>query len=288
MAEEASGARFVYPALFEIATLRPQQAHNQGVIVRHRFLAAVAILVTATACGVPSGKKADAKPSATVTQQVPTPSSSPTSSAAVPAPEATPSPKPVTSKLTAVTIDDWRYGYAWRGFSTDVNGAGGQYDKPGEVHVTLTVEMAVTDDRRPEIPAPNSLWVGHNWGFSFFVKPSKFPDCLPLEGVGLCELSAGAFYSGCEELQNDSDGNNFRPGGRLVMSCRIENTFPDSVKPSDFKVGVHYDECCESDAQHRVWLPFQNLPLPLRATEEPEEETAEPDTGQTPPPIRYL
>ncbi|MFB7449844.1 hypothetical protein [Streptomyces sp. NPDC056194] len=256
--------------------------------MRHRFLAAVAILVTATACAVPIGKKADAKPSVTAVQEIPTPSSSPTPTTAAPMPEVKPPPKSVTPELTAVTIDDWRYGYAWRGFSKDVNGDGGSYDKPGEVHVTLTVEMAVTDDRRPEIPAPNSLWVGQNYGFSFFVKPSKFPDCLPLEGVGLCELSSGPFYSGCEELRDDGDGNNFRPGGRVVMSCRIENTFPESVQPGDFKVGVHYDECCESDAKHRVWLPFQNLPLPPRATEEPQEETAAPETGNTPPPIRYL
>ncbi|MFC9379922.1 hypothetical protein ACFT0G_16245, partial [Streptomyces sp. NPDC057020] len=39
-------------------------------------------------------------------------------------------PTPVTPRLTAVTVDDWRYRYAWRGFATDVDGAGGQYDKP--------------------------------------------------------------------------------------------------------------------------------------------------------------
>ncbi|MFE6068744.1 hypothetical protein [Streptomyces sp. NPDC056525] len=260
----------------------------RGAIVRNRFLAAVAVLVTTTACAVPSGQKDDPKPSAVASQGVATPSSGPTATTAAPLPEATASPTPVTPELTAVTVDDWRYGYAWRGFSRDVDGAGGQYDKPGEVHVTLTVQMTVTDDRRPEIPSPNSLWVGHNYGFDFFVKPSKFPDCLPLEGVGLCELSSGPFYSGCEELQNDSDGTNFPQRGSLIMSCRIDATFPESVKASDFKVGVRYDECCDSDAKHRVWLPFQDLPLPPRVTEEPQEETAEPETANTPPPIRYL
>ncbi|WP_314613093.1 hypothetical protein [Streptomyces stackebrandtii] len=268
--------------------------------MRHRFLAAVAMLVTATACAVPSGQKADAKPSvtdtATATQEAPTPGSSPSPSPAPPAPETTPppSPNPITPELTAVAIDDWRYGYAWRGFSKDVNGDGGQYDKPGEVHVTLTVQMTATDDRRPEIPSPNSLWVGHNYGFNFFVKPSRFPDCLPLEGVGLCELSAGSFYSGCEELQNDGDGTNFPSRGTLIMSCRLDATFPETVKASDFKVGVRYDECCDTDTKHRTWLPFQNLPQPPRATEEteetemPEEESAEPETVRTPPAIRYL
>jgi hypothetical protein len=254
--------------------------------VRHRFLAAVAISVTATACAVPTGTKADAKPSAA--QEVPASSSSPAPTTAAPAPRATSSPKPITPKLTAVTIDDWRYGYAWRGFSTDVNGDGGQYDKPGEVHVTLTVQMTATDDRRPEIPSPNSLWVGHNYGFSFFVKPSKFPDCLPLEGVGLCELSSGPFYAGCKELQNDGDGTVFPQRGSLIMSCRIDATFPENVKASDFTVGVRYDECCDTDTEHRVWLPLQNLPLPSPAPQEPEEETAEPETAQTPPSIRYL
>ncbi|MFE0651446.1 hypothetical protein ACFVZH_22935 [Streptomyces sp. NPDC059534] len=258
--------------------------------MRHRFLAAVALLVTvtATACAVPSGERADAKPSVTLTQAVPAPASSGTPTTAAPAPEATPSPKPVTPELTSVTIDDWRYGYAWRGFSTDVEGDGGQYDKPGEVHVTLTVQMTATDDRRPAIPSPNSLWVGHNYGFGFFVKPSKSPDCLPHESVGLCELSSGPFYAGCEQLRNDGDGTNFPQRGSLIMSCRIDATFPESVKASDFKVGIHYDECCDTDAKHRVWLPFQDLPLPPRASEEPQGETAEPETGGTPPPIRYL
>jgi hypothetical protein len=251
--------------------------------VRHRILAAVAVLVTATACAAPFGNKADdAKPSATATREVPSPS--PTPSVSVPTPSTSSAPTPVTPRLTPVTIDDWRYGYAWRGYSTDVKGSGGQYDKPGEVHVTLTVQMTVTDDRRPEIPSPNSLWVGHNYGFGFFVKPSKFPDCLPLEGVGLCELSSGPFYSGCEELRNDGDGTNFPPDGRLIMSCRIESAFPKSVEPSDFKVGVHYDECCESDAEHRVWLPFQDLPA-LPPESEPE---AKPEAGQTSSRALYL
>ncbi|GAA4930794.1 hypothetical protein ACFPM3_02810 [Streptomyces coeruleoprunus] len=222
--------------------------------MRHRILAAVAVLFTATACAAPPGTQADRKPPATVRQ-------------ATPAPAPTPSPRttPAGPELTPITIDGWRYGYAWRGLATDVNGSGGQYDKPGEVHVTLTVEMAATDDRRPEIPSPNSLWVGHNYGFGFFVDPSKFPDCLPLDGVGLCELSSGPFHAGCEELRNDGDGTNFPPGGRLIMSCRIDASFPESVKPGDFKVGVHYDECCESDAEHRVWLPFQDVPVPHQA-----------------------
>lgn len=85
------------------------------------------------------------------------------------------------------------------------------------MHVTLTVQMTATDDRRPEIPSPNSLWVGHNYGFSFFVEPSKLPDCVPLEGLGLCELSSGPFYAGCKELRNDGDGGrgHFRRCGRL-------------------------------------------------------------------------
>ncbi|MFH8932398.1 hypothetical protein [Streptomyces pristinaespiralis] len=255
--------------------------------MRHRILAAAAVAVAATACVGPSGTKADdAKPSAA--EDVPTPVSSPTPSLSVPAtPSPSPTPTPVEPKLTPVTIDDWRYGYAWRSFSTDINGSGGEYDKPGEVHVTLTVQMTVTDDRRPAIPPPNSLWVGHNYGFSFYVKPSKFPGCLPLEGLGWCELSAGAFYSGCEELQNDSTGSNFPPGGRMVMSCRIDATFPGSVKPSDFKVGVHYGECCETDGEHRVWLPFQDLPAP-QPVQGRETPSTEPGARQSPPPIRYL
>lgn len=256
--------------------------------MRHRFSAAVAVLVTATACAVPYGEKTDAKPSAAATPELPAPSSSPAPATSAPTPEETPSPKEIAPDLTKVTVDDWRYGYAWRGFSTDVDGDGGQYDKPGKVHVTLTVQMTATDDRRPEIPSPNSLWVGHNYGFNFFVKPSKFPDCMPLEGVGLCELSAGPFYAGCEEVQNDGDGVNFPRRGSLIMSCRIDATFPENVKASDFKVGVRFDECCDTDTKHRVWLPFQDLPRPLRATEEPEEETVGPETAQTPPPIRYL
>ncbi|MET8129309.1 hypothetical protein ABZV67_45670 [Streptomyces sp. NPDC005065] len=248
--------------------------------MHHRILAIVAILVPATACAAPSVKKADAKTSATVTQDVPTPSPSPTPSVAAPKPSIWSAPTPITPKLTPVTIDDWRYGYAWRGFTTDVNGSGGEYDKPGEVHVTLTVQMTATDDRRPEIPSPNSLWVGQNYGFSFFVEPSKLLDCLPLEGVGLCELSSGPFYADCEELRNDGDGTNFPPRGRLIMSCRIEDSFPESVKPSDFKVAVHYDECCETDAERRAWLPLQDLPLPPPVTE--------PESGQTSPGVRYL
>ncbi|MFI5639514.1 hypothetical protein ACIA8H_19145 [Streptomyces goshikiensis] len=238
--------------------------------MRHRILAAAAVLVTATACTAPFGSKADgSNPSATATEEGPSPG--PTLSVPAPTSRTSSAPTPLTPRLTPVTIDDWRYGYAWRGYSTDVKGSGGQYDKPGEVHVTLTVQLTVTDDRRPEIPSPNSLWVGHNYGFSFFVKPSKFPDCLPLEGVGLCELSSGAFYSGCEELRNDGDGTSFPPNGRLIMSCRIETPLPESVEPSDFKVGVHYEECCESDAKHRVWLPFQDLPaLPPKSEPEPE------------------
>ncbi|MFB8079960.1 hypothetical protein [Streptomyces sp. NPDC056013] len=283
--------------------------------MRHRFLAAVAVLVTATACAVPPVQEGDAKPSAAASREAAAPGGGPSSAPADPVPEPTTadprpeattagplpeptaSPTPVTPRLTAVTVDDWRYGYAWRGFATDVEGAGGQYDKPGEVHVTLTVQMTVTDDRRPEIPAPNSLWVGHNYGFTFFVKPSKFADCLPLEGVGLCELSSGPFYSGCEELRNDGDGTDFPQRGSLIMSCRIDAAFPESVRASDFTVGVRYDECCDSDARHRVWLPFQDLPAAPPVTEdsqeeqeetEEREETVEPETGHTPPPIRYL
>ncbi|MFE4953468.1 hypothetical protein ACFRCW_05005 [Streptomyces sp. NPDC056653] len=256
--------------------------------MRHRILAIVAILVTATACAGPSAKTADAKPSATVTQEAPTPRPSPTTTAEdpTPSPSIWSEPKPVTPKLTPVTIDDWRYGYAWQGFSTDTNGFGGEYDKPGEVHVTLTVQMSATDDRRPAIPSPNSLWVGENYGFSFFVKPSKNPGCLPLEGVGLCELSSGMFYSGCEELRNDGDGTNFPPQGRLITSCRFDDVFPESVKPSDFKVSVHYEECCETDGEHRVWLPFQALPIPSPDVAEPEDQpTTSPEA--TPGP-RYL
>lgn len=240
----------------------------------HRVLPTVAILVTATACAAPSGQKADAKPSASVTQKSSAPSPRVTT-APTPSPSIWSEPKPVTPKLTPVTIDDWHYGYAWRGFSTDVKGFGGEYDKPGEVHVTLTVQMSATDDRRPAIPSPNSLWVGQNYGFSFFVKPSKSPGCLPLEGVGLCELSSGMFYSGCEELRNDGDGTNFPPQGRLITSCRFDDAFPESVKPSDFKVGVHYEECCGSDAERRVWLPFQALPIPA-PVEEPKAGTGTP------------
>ncbi|MFD7574559.1 hypothetical protein ACFV6U_29230 [Streptomyces sp. NPDC059810] len=133
--------------------------------------------------------------------------------------------------------------------------------------------------------------MGHNYGFAFFVKPSKFADCLPLEGVGLCELSSGPFYSGCEELRNDGDGTDFPQRGSLIMSCRIDAAFPESVRVSDFTVGVRYDECCDSDARHRVWLPFQDLPAPPPVTEDPQEEqeeTVEPETGHTPPAIRYL
>ncbi|MFD9211793.1 hypothetical protein ACFVY9_01500 [Streptomyces sp. NPDC059544] len=242
--------------------------------MRHRILAAVAVLVTATACAAPGGKGDDAKPAATVTVTQPAPS--PTPSAETPTPSASiwTEPKPVTPKLTPVTIDDWRYGYAWRGFATDVNGFGGQYDKPGEVHVTFTVQMTVTDDRRPAIPSPNSLWVGHNYGFSFYAKPSRLPGCLPLEGVGLCELSSGPFYAGCEELQNDSKDGNFPPRGKLITSCRIDAAFPESVKPSDFKVAIHYEECCETDGQHREWLPLQNLPVPPPAREPEAEQTS--------------
>lgn len=102
--------------------------------MRHRILAAAAVAVAATACVGPSGTKADdAKPSAA--EDVPTPVSSPTPSLSVPAtPSPSPTPTPVEPKLTPVTIDDWRYGYAWRNFSTDINGSGGEYDKPGEVH----------------------------------------------------------------------------------------------------------------------------------------------------------
>lgn len=51
----------------------------------------------------------------------------------------------------------------------------------------------------------------------------------------------------------------------------MEAPLPESVKPSDFKVGVHYDECCESDVKHRVWLPFQDLPASPPKSE-PESE----------------
>lgn len=236
--------------------------------MRHRILAAVAVLATATACAAPPGGRADAKPSATATKEAPASSPSPTESAVSPTPSVSSAPTPVAPKLTPVTIDDWHYGYAWRGFSTDTDGFGGEYDKPGEVHVTLTVQMTATDDRRPRIPSPSSLWVGQNYGFGFFVKPSKFPGCSPLEGVGLCELSSGPFYGGCEELRNDGDGTNFPQRGRMVMSCRVDASFPESVKSSDFKVGVHYDECCDTDAEHRVWLPFQDLPLPPAVAEQ--------------------
>lgn len=242
--------------------------------MRLRVLPTVAILVTATACAAPSAEKADAKPSSSVTQKASAPSSGVTT-----APTSSPSiwkePKPVAPKLTPVTIDAWRYGYAWRGFSTDVKGFGGEYDKPGEVHVTLTVQMNATDDRRPLIPSPNSLWVGQNYGFSFFVDASKVPGCNPLEGVGMCELTSGAFYDGCKNLRNNGDGTNFPPRGGLIMSCRFDEVFPESVKPSDFKVGVHYEECCESDAEHRVWLPFQDLPVPA-PVETPKASTGKP------------
>ncbi|MFG2761515.1 hypothetical protein [Streptomyces wuyuanensis] len=244
--------------------------------MRHRILAAAAILISATACAAPADGADAAKPAA------PKPAATRAPSPAAPEPSVSiwTEPKPPTAKLTPVTIDDWRYGYAWRGFSTDVDGFGGQYDKPGEVHVTLTVQMTVTDDRRPKIPTPNSLWVGQNYGFNFFVKPSKLSGCVPLEGVGLCELSSGPFYSGCEELQNDGDGTGFSPRGRMIMSCRIDAAFPESVKPTDFKVGVRYEECCETDGQHRVWLPFQNLPVP--------PPPREPEAEQTSPRMRYL
>ncbi|MFB7340878.1 hypothetical protein ACFCZ6_12550 [Streptomyces hydrogenans] len=269
--------------------------------MRHRFASAVALAVTATACAAPTGAPgADAKPSPTTVAETPGPTPTrpapPPSPSTVPTPDATtPTPAPVAPELTPVTVDDWRYGYAWTSFSTDVGGGQGEpYDKPGEVHVTFTVRMTATDDRRPEIPSPNSLWVGHNYGFSFFVKPSKFPDCLPLDGVGLCELSAGPFYAGCETLQNDGDGTGFPSGGSLVMSCRIDATFPASVKPADFKVAVRHDECCDTDTEHRTWLPFQNLPAPTPTPEEPEEPEApeqdpvDPPVDQSPPPIRYL
>lgn len=64
------------------------------------------------------------------------------------------------------------------------------------------------------------------------------------------------------------------------MSCRIEDSFPESVKPSDFKVAVHYDECCETDTEHRVWLPFQDLPVPPPVTK--------PEAVHTSPGVRYL
>ncbi|MGW1494350.1 hypothetical protein [Streptomyces sp. NPDC002402] len=64
------------------------------------------------------------------------------------------------------------------------------------------------------------------------------------------------------------------------MSCRIDPSLPESVKPSDFKVGVRYDECCETDVEHRVWLPFQDLPLPPPVTE--------PEAGQTSSRALYL
>ncbi|MGW4984662.1 hypothetical protein [Streptomyces mirabilis] len=268
---------------FKVEWDGPENVHNQGATVRHRILPFAVILLTATACAAPSLKKADAKPSATVTQEAPAPS--PSATAPTPSPSIWSEPKSVTPTLTAVTIDDWRYGYAWRGFSTDVKGFGGEYDKPGEVHVTMTVQMTATDVRRPQIPSPNSLWVGQNYGFSFFVKPSKVPGCNPLEGVGLCELSSGAFYTGCEELRNDGDGTNFPPRGGLILSCRFDDVFPESVKPSDFKVGIHYEECCESDAEHRVWLSFQDLPVPA-PVEEP--ETEKPEAEQSAPGPRYL
>ncbi|MEH0397190.1 hypothetical protein ACFWI0_15460 [[Kitasatospora] papulosa] len=186
-----------------------------------------------------------------------------------------------------MTIDDWHYGYAWRGFSTDVKGFGGEYDKPGEVHVSLTVQMTATDDRRPLIPSPNTSWVDQNYGFSFFAKPSKVPGCNPIAGVDLCELSAGMFYSGCEDLRNDGDGTNFPPQGGLIMRCRLEDVFPKSVKPSDFKVAIHYEACCEneSDGGHRVWLPFQDLraPAPVK-----KPETDKPEPEQSKPGVRYL
>ncbi|MFC9258240.1 hypothetical protein ACFT25_00200 [Streptomyces hydrogenans] len=261
--------------------------------MRHRLTSAVALVVTATACAAPGTERTveDPKPSATAAGKPPAPTPSPSPADPTPDPT-TPTPEPRLPDLTPVTVDDWRYGYAWTGLATDVGGREGEpYDKPGEVHVTFTVRMTATDDRRPEIPSPNSLWVGHNYGFTFFVKPSKFPDCLPLDGVGLCELTAGPFYSGCETLRNDGDGTAFPSGGSLIMSCRVDAVLPASVGPGDFKVAVRHDECCETDTEHRTWLPFQDLPAPEPApetTEDPERERVEPPVDQSPPPIRYL
>ncbi|MFE3021645.1 hypothetical protein [Streptomyces sp. NPDC059256] len=246
--------------------------------MRHRILiTAVAVIIAATACTAPS-EDARVQPSVLVTQGAPAPSQTP--SLVVPD-SSKPTPSvPTAPKLTPVTIDGWRYGYAWRGFFTDVKGFGGQYDKPGEVHVNLTVQMTVTDDRRPKIPSPNSLWVGQNYGFNFFVRPPKLPGCMPLEEVGLCELTSGPFYSGCEEQRDDGDGTSFAPRGEIVMSCRIDASFPESVKPSDFKVGVRVEECCETDVAYRVWLPFQDLPQPPPVTES--------ERGRPSPGARYL
>jgi hypothetical protein len=105
--------------------------------------------------------------------------------------------------------------------------------------------------------------------------------------MGVGERTVSRARPGCEKLQDDGDGINFPPGGQLVMSCRFDATFPESVKRSDFKVGVHYDECCETDAKHRVWLPFQNLPVP-QPVKERETSSTEPGTRRSSPPVRYL
>lgn len=219
-----------------------------ALIVLGVTLAGCSMTATQRPAGTPTAPAAPAMGSTWKITAVPeTPP--PTEAAAAPSPPV--SPAPMHPTFTRVTVDGWRYGVAWTGFSTDT-GTADQPTTPGEVNISFTMRFRFADNRRPTEPPPDVF--GNSLGWAAYISNHRLAaqNCPDDYMQQPCEVTFGVLYEGCTPV----DTSHTESYGTVLIQTCSSGPYPDGVSPRDFKIEYAWTDF-DTGKAHHVPLAYQ-------------------------------